>query len=277
MSDVNMDIDIQTGECLNVDVQHSEHPEVNMNIDTQTGEHLNVTVDVQHGEHPEVNIDFQQGAAPEVNIDFQQGVAPEINIETAPPGPKGDKGDPGDDGVSATHRWDGTTLTVTSASGTSSADLKGPKGDPGGSGPAGVGIESIEQTVVGLGGGAVNTWQIQLTDGQKQNITLYNGDNGVPGKDGFSPTITANETDKEITLTVTDVNGTHTVSIPRVPPSMGEPGVGTSFVTDETLTLENGVLSVNTTNDMEQDNTLPITSAGVYATVGNIEALLKTI
>jgi hypothetical protein len=49
------------------------------------------------------------------------------------------------------------------------------------------------------------------------------------------------------------------------------------FRTDETLTLKDGVLSVNTTNDMEQDNTLPITSAGVFATVGNIEALLKTI
>lgn len=47
--------------------------------------------------------------------------------------------------------------------------------------------------------------------------------------------------------------------------------------TDETISMENGVLSVNTTNAMEQDNTLPITSAGVYATVGNIEALLKTI
>lgn len=47
--------------------------------------------------------------------------------------------------------------------------------------------------------------------------------------------------------------------------------------TDETLKMENGILSVNTTNQMEQDNTLPITSAGVYATVGNIEVLLKTI
>ena len=52
---------------------------------------------------------------------------------------------------------------------------------------------------------------------------------------------------------------------------------GTKFTTGETLTLKDGVLSVNTTNDMEQDNTLPITSAGVFATVGNIEALLKTI
>lgn len=47
--------------------------------------------------------------------------------------------------------------------------------------------------------------------------------------------------------------------------------------TDGTLTLKDGVLSVNTTDQMEQDNTLPITSAGVFATVGNIEALLKTI
>lgn len=54
-----------------------------------------------------------------------------------------------------------------------------------------------------------------------------------------------------------------------------DPGV--QFETDETLVLENGILSVNTTNDMEQDNTLPITSAGVFATVGNIEVLLKTI
>lgn len=53
--------------------------------------------------------------------------------------------------------------------------------------------------------------------------------------------------------------------------------VGGMFQTDETLTLKNGILSVNTTDKMEQDNTLPITSAGVYTTVGNIEALLKTI
>lgn len=52
---------------------------------------------------------------------------------------------------------------------------------------------------------------------------------------------------------------------------------GVSFETDATLSLKDGILSVNTTNNMEQDNTLPITSAGVFATVGNIEALLKTI
>ena len=50
-------------------------------------------------------------------------------------GAKGDQGDPGDPGTpgtpgtSCTHSWNGTTLTITSASGTTSADLKGPKGD----------------------------------------------------------------------------------------------------------------------------------------------------
>lgn len=40
-------------------------------------------------------------------------------------------GKPGKDGVSVSHRWIGTVLEVTSASGTSSTDLKGAKGDAG--------------------------------------------------------------------------------------------------------------------------------------------------
>ena len=48
-------------------------------------------------------------------------------------------------------------------------------------------------------------------------------------------------------------------------------------VDNETLTLDNGVLKVNTTNSAEADNTLPITSAGVYTQLGNIQVLLETI
>lgn len=40
---------------------------------------------------------------------------------------------------------------------------------------------------------------------------------------------------------------------------------------------EDGVLSVETTDDAEQDNTKPITSAGVNLVVGNINALLAII
>lgn len=40
---------------------------------------------------------------------------------------------------------------------------------------------------------------------------------------------------------------------------------------------KDGVLSVDTTDSAEQDNTKPITSAGVNLVVGNINALLAVI
>jgi hypothetical protein len=53
---------------------------------------------------------------------------------------------------------------------------------------------------------------------------------------------------------------------------------GVDFTTDETLTLsDENILSVNRAFSVEQDNTLPITSAAVHETVGNINALLATI
>lgn len=52
---------------------------------------------------------------------------------------------------------------------------------------------------------------------------------------------------------------------------------GVDFTVDETLSLVDGVLSVNRAETPEADNTLPITSAAVYTTVGNINALLETI
>lgn len=52
---------------------------------------------------------------------------------------------------------------------------------------------------------------------------------------------------------------------------------GVQFETDETLSLKDGILGVNTAKAVEKDNTLPITSAAVFAEVGNINALLETI
>lgn len=54
-------------------------------------------------------------------------------------------------------------------------------------------------------------------------------------------------------------------------------GAGGSYVAGDNITIQNNVISVVTTNNVEQDNTKPITSAGVYTTVGNINELLKTI
>lgn len=51
-----------------------------------------------------------------------------------------------------------------------------------------------------------------------------------------------------------------------------------SLKVDNTLKLsEDGVLSVNTTTEVEKDNTLPIQAAAVHTIVGNIEVLLGTI
>ena len=57
----------------------------------------------------------------------------------------------------------------------------------------------------------------------------------------------------------------------------GGAGGGVAFDTDDTLRLENGILSVNTADAAEPDNTLPITSAAVYTQLGNIETILGTI
>lgn len=61
-------------------------------------------------------------------------------------------------------------------------------------------------------------------------------------------------------------------------PNVGEGGGLAIYSLDDTLNLSpKGRLSVNTANDAQQDNTLPITSAAVFAEIGNIDALLSTI
>lgn len=57
----------------------------------------------------------------------------------------------------------------------------------------------------------------------------------------------------------------------------GIPAGAAGIKTDHTLSYANGVLSVNTANAPEADNTLPITSAAVNTVVGNIETLLNKI
>lgn len=54
-------------------------------------------------------------------------------------------------------------------------------------------------------------------------------------------------------------------------------GGGVAFEVDETLTLENGILSVNTTDAATEEDPRPITSQGVYNEFAVIHALLKTI
>lgn len=85
-------------------------------------------------------------------------------------GQNGKDGDNGNDGVSATHSWNGTVLTITSAAGTSSTDLKGEKGERG---------EKGEQGIQGLQGEKGDK-------GDKGDIGAT-GKDGENGKDGYTP------------------------------------------------------------------------------------------
>lgn len=91
------------------------------------------------------------------------------------------KGDPGEtgasgaDGVSCTHAWSGTVLTVTSASGTSSADLKGETGA--------VGANGVSPTVsiAEITGGHT----ITITDANgSQSFDVMDGEDGADGSGG---------------------------------------------------------------------------------------------
>ena len=68
-------------------------------------------------------------------------------------------GTDGQDGVSCTHSWDGSVLTVASASGTSSADLRGPKGDKGD--------------------------PFEYSDFTAEQLEALRGPQGAPGQDGL--------------------------------------------------------------------------------------------
>lgn len=123
-------------------------------------------------------------------------------------GKNGVDGSPGKDGVSVTHSWNGTTLTVTSASGTSSADLKGSKGDKGDKGDAGsvglqgekgetgatgpagsdgIGIKSVAQTTTSSADGGSNVITVTKTDNTTSTFTVKNGRKGSTGPAGKTP------------------------------------------------------------------------------------------
>ena len=88
--------------------------------------------------------DGQDGYTPQKGVDYFDG-QPGKDGADGEPGQPGKDGNPGKDGVPATHKWSGTTLTITSASGTSSADLKGDKGDKGDTGSQGAPGEKGEK------------------------------------------------------------------------------------------------------------------------------------
>lgn len=136
----------------------------------------------------------------------------------------GKDGADGAHGVPATHSWNGTVLTVTSASGTSSADLKGEKGDAG----AGLMISGSVATYANLpknlteadagkayfveADGKLYIWSGTAYPANGEGAQFKGekgdkGDKGEPGNDGWSPSAMITKSGNVATITITDKNG----------------------------------------------------------------------
>lgn len=163
-------------------------------------------------------------------------------------------------------------------------------------------------------GQGCTVYEVTVTGGEitaKQQLNLTAGDwrvwlVGNSARDGdVIPRITTNVAH----ISVAPTGGTEGSPFPTIPPTVEERfradmgnladlttedksslvaainevrqtgGGGTAYTIGHGLKLDakTNTLSVDTADKMEQDNTLPITSAAVYVEVGNINALLKTI
>ena len=121
----------------------------------------------------------------------------------------GKNGIDGKDGTPATHQWQGTRLVISSASGTSSADLRGERGiqgvqgeqgEQGRTGADGVGILSIEKTDTQ---GIRDIYTITLTDG---TIATFSVTNGIDGDDGVSVTNASIDSNGNLVISLSNGN-----------------------------------------------------------------------
>lgn len=135
-------------------------------------------------------VDGKDGYTPIKNVDYFDGTN----------GKDGKDGNPGKDGVSVTHKWEGTTLSITSASGTSSANLKGTDGTNGTNGKDGYtpqkGIDYFDGTNGKDGVSCSHSWNgttltVISASGTSSADLKGNpgkdGANGTNGKDGYTP------------------------------------------------------------------------------------------
>lgn len=188
--------------------------EVNSTIDrTENLKHMDFDVEVAEGDEPTVRETDNGDGTLTLTFGLVQGI-------------QGVQGEPG---VSATHEWDGTRLIMTSASGTTTTDLKGEKGDPGisgetgGVGPQGEPGVSVTHewngtTLSVTSASGTSSADLKGEPGERGEI----GPAGEAGKDGVSITHSWDGTK----LTITSASGTDTVDLQG---PAGENGVAESM------------------------------------------------
>lgn len=160
----------------------------------------------------------------------------------------------GKDGVGATHSWNGTKLTITTASGTSTADLKGAQGDPGYTPVKGKDYFDGSPGYTPVKG-------VDYVDGKDgytpvKGKDYFDGEPGAKGDPGVSPTVTPSKSGKVTTLTIKDASGTKTATInDGVDGAAGKDGSNGVSATHSwngtvlTITSASGTSSVNLKGD----------------------------
>ena len=103
----------------------------------------------------------------------------------------------------------------------------------------------------------------------------------LKGKDGISPTLKVTQDGNNVLIEAEDKYGQTSATVIGGAGESGSGGGGSggvNFTPGNALELTaDGKLNVLTADKAEENNTLPITSAAVATTVGNIEILLATI
>lgn len=132
------------------------------------------------------------------------------------------------------------------------------------------------------GGFSAEIPNLLLQHGNPLHIYIYNHEDSTRGKTVFSIIINVNPRAKpddyfyEEDISYGDISSIVERSVERyLENNPINPGV--EFETNDTLSLTDGVLGVNTTESVEADNHMPVTSAGVYAMIGDIEEALAAI
>lgn len=203
-------------------------------------------------------------------ITFSDGTI--ISVKNGINGKDGKDGTNGSDGVSVTHSWNGTVLTITSASGTTSADLKGQKGDKG----EGFSIAKTYTSIVAMNAGyysdgvplngfvLIETGDVNDEDNAKLFVkgdTKYNfltdlsgsqgiqGEKGEDGSDGRGITSIAKTSTSGLvdTYTITYTNNT-TSTFTVTNGSKGKDGTSVT-VSSVTETTEDGGTNTVTFSD----------------------------
>lgn len=192
------------------------------------------------------------------------------------------------------HSWDGTKLTITSDSGTSSADLRGSCGVRGPIGPAGntaegTGIASITRTNGDGSSGSTDTYTITLTNGQTSTFTVYNGMDGEGkiGKDGVSISTAAVDENGHLILSMSDGKAIDCGNVRGADGASGT-GITHSWVgTTLYITSASGTSSVDLRGEKGEKGDItnitvdsvitpnsnnPVSSKAVYDYVGNSTA-----